>query len=227
MAKKQTIERRAFSQSRAAEYLRLETLQKMTGRGFTDFPRVVVKELLDNALDAAETAGIAPQIRVVVDRGTGYFRLRVVDNGDGLPPDMVARTLDFETLTSDKALYRTPSRGQQGNALKAIIAMPYALGDKNPLVTITARGIQHQIRLHLGAGDEIIPGHRAMPIENNAQGTDISVRLPYVLVASSRAPAFTEDSILRDVGRLLRGYHLFNPHAKVSFSTSGLVRNQW
>jgi hypothetical protein len=74
MAKKQTIERRAFSQSRAAEYLRLETLQKMTGRGFTDFPRVVVKELLDNALDAAETAGIAPQIRVVPSSGWAAYR---------------------------------------------------------------------------------------------------------------------------------------------------------
>jgi len=226
MAKKQKIERRAFSQLRVAEYLRFETLQKMTGRSFRDFPRVVVKELLDNALDAVETAGSAPQIEVVIDQDARArcFRLRVVDNGDGLSPDMVARTLDFETLTSDKALYRTPSRGQQGNALKSIIAMPYALGNKNPLVTITARGLQHQIRLRLGAGDEIIPGHKTESVEN-AEGTDITVWLPKVRVASSKESAFTGFGIHRDVGRLLRGYHLFNPHAKVSFSTSGLVRN--
>lgn len=226
MAKKQKIERRAFSQLRVAEYLRFETLQKMTGRSFRDFPRVVVKELLDNALDAVETAGSAPQIEVVIDQDARArcFRLRVVDNGDGLSPDMVARTLDFETLTSDKALYRTPSRGQQGNALKSIIAMPYALGNKNPLVTITARGLQHQIRLRLGAGDEIIPGHKTESVEN-AEGTDITVWLPKVRVASSKESAFTGFGIHRDVGRLLRGYHLFNPHAKVSFSTSGLVPN--
>jgi len=53
--------RATFSQLRAAEYLDLGTLQKLTGRPADDFPRVVVKELLDNALDAAETTGGAPK----------------------------------------------------------------------------------------------------------------------------------------------------------------------
>jgi DNA topoisomerase VI subunit B len=171
---------------------------------------VVVKELVDNALDDAETVGIAPQIEVAMAQDAGHIRLRVADNGEGLPPEMVARTLDFRTLTSDKVLYRTPSRGQQGNALKSTLAMPYALGDKDPLVTIMARGIRHEIRLRLGAGDEIITGHVAERVEDT-EGTEITVWLPEV-----RGYYSTK----REIRRLLCGYHLFNPHASVTFSYS-------
>ena len=81
----------------------------------------MVKELLDNALDAAEMARVGvPHVGVKGRVDGDFLVLQVHDNGVGIPADVVKRALDFSTLTSDKALYRTPTRGQQGNALKTI-----------------------------------------------------------------------------------------------------------
>ena len=61
-----TVKRTVFSTPRASEFLELRALQAQTGQSAEAFGDVVVKELLDNALDAAETAGRAP----VIDIGT-------------------------------------------------------------------------------------------------------------------------------------------------------------
>ena len=63
-----TVERVVFSTPRAAEFLELRSLQSQTGQPVEEFGSVVIKELLDNALDAAESAGNAPVITVTTDR---------------------------------------------------------------------------------------------------------------------------------------------------------------
>jgi light-regulated signal transduction histidine kinase (bacteriophytochrome) len=123
--------RLTVSEPQAAQYLYAERLVKMTGRPKHDWPRAVVKELVDNALDAAEMAGVAPEVAVGVDAVDGGVHLSVGDNGAGITPDMVSRALDFGAFSSSKAVYRVPSRGQQGNALKTLIAMPFAMGHKS------------------------------------------------------------------------------------------------
>jgi DNA topoisomerase VI subunit B len=104
---------------------------------------VLAKELLDNALDAAEDAGIAPQIAVTVDRDG----IIVADNGPGLPADTVDGVLDFAVRVSSREHYASPTRGAQGNALKTTIAMPFVIDGKAGRVDITARGIRHEIRV--------------------------------------------------------------------------------
>ena len=74
----------------------------------------------------------------------------MADNGAGIPPGVVGRILDFATLTSDKALYRSPCRGAQGNALKTIIGIPAALGVTNPVI-IEARGVRNVVAVSLDA----------------------------------------------------------------------------
>ncbi len=84
-------------------------------------PVSVVRELVDNALDACETAGIAPEIVVTVEQDAVSVR----DNGPGLPERTLARSLDYLVRVSDKAHYVSPTRGQLGNALKCLWAAPY------------------------------------------------------------------------------------------------------
>jgi len=213
--------RTTFSQSRAAEYLDLGALQKLTGRPADDFPRVVVKELLDNALDAAETAGVAvPYVCVRGWRDGGFLVLEVHDNGVGIPAGVVERALDFSTLTSDKALYRTPTRGQQGNALKTIFGMPYALGDSDPRIWIDSDAAalpqRHSIAVRLGADEQGEIGHKIAPLigDGTPVGTRITVRLPERRLHST-------DCFSEPIADLVRAYHLFNPHAKVRFSWFG------
>jgi|ERR1700677_1610572 DNA topoisomerase VI subunit B len=115
------LERTHFATSRAAEFLELRALQAQTGQAADAFGDVVVKELLDNALDAAESAGRAPVIEIEIDPGDEITYVTVTDNGYGIAPTTVTDICDFNVLASDKAKYRGPSRGAQGNALKTLL----------------------------------------------------------------------------------------------------------
>lgn len=84
---------------------------------------------------------------MAVERRGDDLRITVADNGPGLPADALARILDFGTLTSDKAAYRSPTRGAQGNALKTVLGIPYALaGEDAAPIIVEACGVRHTIR---------------------------------------------------------------------------------
>jgi DNA topoisomerase VI subunit B len=116
------LERVAFTTSRLAEFCSVKELTAQTGHGPEEWPLVIGKELIDNACDAAEEAGIAPAIEVSVSTVDG--EITVVDDGAGLPKETIARILDYSSRTSSKEAYVSPSRGQQGNAMQCILAMP-------------------------------------------------------------------------------------------------------
>ena len=139
-----TVERTVFATPRAAEFLELRALQAQTGQPVEAFGHVVVKELLDNALDGAETAGRAPNIDITTRTDDGITFVTVTDNGAGITPATVDDVCDFTVLVSDKARYRGPARGAQGNALKTLLGIPYALGITEPVV-IESAGIHHEL----------------------------------------------------------------------------------
>src|SRR5947209_2276153 len=93
--------------------------------GYTQavWPLALLKELIDNALDACETARVAPSIRVVVEDDA----LGVQDNGPGLPVSILEHSLDYSIRVSDKVHYVSPTRGQLGNALKCVWAAPFVI----------------------------------------------------------------------------------------------------
>src|SRR5262249_8878102 len=115
------LQRTMFETSRAQEYFDAKELQAQTGQPIFNFAGVVLKELVDNAVDACVTAGRAPEIEIVAELDDDQIQLSVSDNGNGLPPETLSRILNFNTRTSDKAAYRTPTRGAQGNAFKTIV----------------------------------------------------------------------------------------------------------
>src|SRR6516165_999642 len=96
------LQRTVFESSRAAEYFTLAELEAQTGQPAERFAAVVLKELVDNGLDAAEAERRAPEVRISLLRRGGLLRLVVRDNGGGIPPDTVRRILNFKTRTSDK-----------------------------------------------------------------------------------------------------------------------------
>src|ERR1700686_5456045 len=94
-----TLMREVFTTSRELEYFSESELVTQTGYDKEDwFPRVLVKELVDNSLDDSEKAGIAPEIMVSLAAG----ELIVEDNGRELPRVVLKRILDFSSRTSDK-----------------------------------------------------------------------------------------------------------------------------
>ncbi|HID06905.1 MAG TPA: hypothetical protein EYP10_07125 [Armatimonadetes bacterium] len=134
------LERITAEISRAAEYFSVRELQAQTGRPVSEFASVVLKELVDNALDAAEVTGVAPVVGIDVTEEGGVYRIAVQDNGPGIAPEVVRRILDFSVRVSDKSIYRSPTRGAQGNALKTVVGIPFALGTDLP-VLIESRGV--------------------------------------------------------------------------------------
>lgn len=133
--------RQVFSQSRLAEFADREGLERQTGHPAYVWPLAILKELVDNSLDACEGAGIAPVIKVTVtDLG-----ITVEDNGPGIAVGTIEHILDFDRRTSSNAVYAAPTRGQQGNAFQTLLAMPFAATGKPASTVITSQGIEHTI----------------------------------------------------------------------------------
>jgi hypothetical protein len=207
-----TLERTTFEFSRTAEYLDVRELQTMTGQPAERFPDVVLKELLDNAADAAETAGVAPKISVRLRRRGRLLFLLVRDNGGGIPPETVAKILNFQTRTSDKSAYRSPTRGAQGNALKTVLGIPRALGVRTP-VYVEARGVRHRIVI----GPDPAGGVRVQRDSRNVParpGTLVALALPRGRCKRT------------DFAGWMRAFCLFNPHASVRISNPAAAGEQ-
>ena len=145
------IERVAFTTSRLMEFCTEKELVAQTGHEAHKWPLVVIKELVDNALDACEEAEprVAPVI-VKVEITTGKrrkpTRIVVADNGPGIPSTTITGIIDYAVRVSSREAYISPTRGRQGNALKTILPMAYVLGGKGEGETwIEARGRKHRI----------------------------------------------------------------------------------
>jgi hypothetical protein len=202
------LDRTAFTRSRAAEYFDAKELAAQTGQPISNFAMVVVKELVDNALDACETSEVAPKIGIEVAAAEGrMLRITVNDNAGGIPADVVEKTLDYSIRVSDKAAYRSPTRGAQGNALKTIVGIPHALGSPEPVI-IEGGGYRHEIRAWIDPAGELRIEPERTPSE--ASGTSVSLTLPFG----------GQDCKPDHWGA---AFGVFNPHTTIEYDRRGLT----
>jgi DNA topoisomerase VI subunit B len=181
-----------------------------TGHPEHDWPLVGLKELVDNALDACEDAGIAPQVTITVDTDG----IAVSDNGPGLPVETLDGVTDFSVRVSSREAYVAPDRGAQGNALKTLIAMPFVLDGSEGRVEVEAHGQRHVIALTV---DRI----RQEPvIKRTVTPSDVRVgtlvRLDWPVSASS----ILVDSKERFL-QIARDFTVLNPHLTLTTSWFG------
>jgi DNA topoisomerase VI subunit B len=108
-----------FTVSRLMEFCTRRELVNQTGHEEDKWPLVVLKELVDNSIDACEEAEIAPVISIAVKGDT----IVVKDNGSGIPVQTIDDVLDYSIRVSSREAYVSPTRGAQGNALKTILPM--------------------------------------------------------------------------------------------------------
>ena len=108
----------------------------------------------------------------------GSGAITVTDNGPGLPPEVVAAILDFNVRVSSREAYAAPDRGAQGNALKTLIALPFALGGEDVATIIESKGIRHVIGLSVDAVRQVpIVTHDQEPCARKT-GTAVTVQWP-------------------------------------------------
>src|SRR5215211_3032665 len=213
------LRRTTFEVSRASEYFDARQLSALVGVSQDEFAGVCLKELVDNSLDACETSGVAPVVGVKVEREDDLIRLSVSDNGPGIPVEVVRRVLDYNFRVSDKAAYRSPTRGAQGNALKTVIGIPYALGSREPLV-VEAQGVSHRIRPWVDPAGAVHFDYAPAQIFLESVGTTVSLQIPGGLRDDA------DDYIAQDFDALhwVRSFAAFNPHATVSYQIRAMIQ---
>jgi len=203
---KHKLTRVVFVVSRLMEFCTKRELQNQTGHSVYDWPLVVLKELMDNALDACEEAEVAPVIEVIV----GPSSITITDNADGFAAKTIDAILDYSIRVSSREAYVSPTRGAQGNALKTILAMGFVLdrehadADAAGVTIIESRGITHRIEFrvdHINNEPKIT--HTTTPCDRKA-GTKIIIEWP----TSETLLQYTEQRFKF----LAQSYVFFNPH---------------
>jgi hypothetical protein len=208
------------------EFCTRRELQNQTGHGVGEWPLVVLKELVDNALDACEEAEVAPVISITVEPGS-----IVVENnaGGGIKTSTIKSILDYSIRVSSREAYVSPTRGAQGNALKTILAMGYVLDrerqDGNAVeavgvTTIETRGFKHRIEFrvdHVNNEPKITHTTEPSPVKT---GTRITIEWPVIPALDEGGPTFL-DYARGNFISLAEGYVWFNPHLTLRGSWYG------
>jgi hypothetical protein len=198
------ITRVNFRVSRLMEFCSMGELQNQTGHSVYDWPLVAAKELLDNALDACEEAEVAPEISVAADNET----IIVQDNANGIDAATIKSVLNYAIRVSSREAYVSPTRGQQGNALKTVLAMGYVFdrwqkGEGLGVTEIESRGVKHRIEFRVDhVNNEPRISHHVEPSPVIA-GTRVTVRWPPTRFLNDARSRFQS---------LVQAYASFNPH---------------
>jgi DNA topoisomerase VI subunit B len=204
------LERETFRTSRLLDFCSERELTKQIGHGVDQWPLVILKELVDNALDAAEEFGIAPAIQIEVADGA----ITITDNGPGIPAETVAGVLDFSVRVSSREAYVSPTRGAQGNALKTIVAIAFALDGARGETVIESRGTRHEITFKV---DHIRHEPKVDHVCSSSDvktGTRVTVRWP--VCACSKL-----DEAKSHFLQMADDFGWLNPHLSISATWNG------
>jgi hypothetical protein len=210
------LQREIFKTSRLAEFCSRRELVVQTGHEVDDWPLVILKELVDNVLDAAEEAETPPEIDISASTETG--EITIADNGPGIPASVVEDILDYSCRVSSREAYVSPTRGAQGNALKTLIAMPFALHGKTGTTVIEAKGIRHTITFkvdQLRQEPAIDLGSAPLPLRQ--KGTRVTIFWPE---SASSILAAAEQRFLQ----IADDFGWLNPHLRIRVKWNGVER---
>ena len=196
-----------LSSRRPIRVLPREVAERIAAGEVIDRPASVVRELVDNALDAG-----AREITVDL-RGSGLELIRVSDDGRGIPPDEL-ETAFVRHATSKIAEYDDLSRlrtlGFRGEALPSIASVAE--------ITVLSRVAEEPSAASLTVhGGEVRYRGRAA----RQPGTTATVRALFQNVPARLKflPAGRVESML--VGQLVRRYALANPGVRFQLLLDG------
>jgi len=214
----------AFSINREFDFVRLDGLRRATGQPAHEWDLYVVKELIDNALDADEvlwcddlTQPPCLHIRMehikVPERHSQQLFVQV-SNRAAFPVEQIADIFATRWYTSRKAFIKGLTRGALGNALKTLLGIPYALrhrlaGDWRPdlkPLSILCGGMEYLPHYVVDSTAQTIYLECEAKGGKPVEGTVISVGLDHFEQEMPRT--------LAQVELLAQQYHLCNPHAE-------------
>ncbi len=170
-------------------------------------PSSIVKELIENALDAGATS-----VEVEINHG-GRSLIRVADNGSGMAPDdaeLAFRRHATSKIKKDSDLESILSFGFRGEALPSMAAV-----SRLSLVTRTQDA-------PAGVSVTIEGGHVSGVKESPcAPGTSIEVRDLFFNTPARRKFLRTDSTELGHVMDVVSHFALANPQLRIKFKSSG------
>ena len=208
----------AFSFNREFDFVRLDRLSRTTGRPAHEWDFYIIKELIDNALDADEAVWRKepkqkPILKVRIEFANNQLFVQV-SNRTQFPVELIPDIFATYQYTSRKAFVKGLTRGALGNALKTLLGIPYALRnrvsgdwkpDQKPLSIICNKQEYLPIYTVDTTNQNISFECKKIPDNKDTQGTIISVALDYFEQEKPRT--------LDEIKRLAQKYNLCNPHA--------------
>ncbi|OPY01283.1 MAG: DNA topoisomerase VI subunit B [Syntrophorhabdus sp. PtaB.Bin047] len=218
MRQDEPLTRSLFSINRTMEFFSERELATQIGADRDRWFLAIMKELIDNSLDACESKRILPEIEIEV--AEDFLKIR--DNGPGLPDPVIKDSLDYMVRVSDKILYVSPSRGQLGNALMCLYAIPFVLHGQYGKVEIETGGELHTIEIML---ERIFGSPRITRTVTNGDfvktGTSITI---YEQAHKYLSAPPVGQSYICNAMSLITAYVVMNPHA--SFTLHGTMESK-
>jgi len=200
-----------LSRTRSHEYLNIQGLSAITGCQKEYLDTWILKELIDNALDACNADKVEhPIIDVKITRINNTVNISVQDNGPGLTHEDLKKIVDFTHMSSSKFYQKKPQRGFMGNAMKAILGIPYALAQLHgqvPPVKIYSKNYCHTIRLRETHSDKVTANIES--VKSDIPGTIVQVSLPPINKYWGRNQQYLD---------LVRSYSVFNPNTSFTIT---------
>ena len=174
-------------------------------------PSAVVKELLENALDAGAT-----QISVRLEQG-GVKRIAITDNGRGIPPAQMPLALARHAtskIASLTDLENVMTLGFRGEALASIASVAQ--------LTLTSRSADeaHAWQLSGHAPDQVTPA-------SGTQGTTVDVQDLYFNTPARRKFLKTEQTEYGHCMEIVRRIALARPDVSFSVTHNGKAVEHW
>lgn len=169
----------------------------------------VVKEAVDNSLDACEEAGILPDIMVRISPSGDYLRVVVEDNGPGIKKEFVPRAFG-KLLYGSRFHEIKQSRGQQGIGISGAVLYAQLTTGKPATILTKTPDSQKAYRVQLYIDTKL----NEPVIEKESEedwymphGTRVELEIVGSYVKEKKQSVF----------EYLRETSIINPHARITF----------